>query len=81
MVYGVGEFGSYLQTSNGFFDAARAGYEPSATTFHDGFAIEPVAENEIFGNNAALGCHLANFAYFNQDVALWDAAAKKIVKG
>ncbi len=42
---------------------------------------KPVAENEIFGNNAAIGCHLANFSYFNNDVAIWDAAAKKIVKG
>lgn len=41
----------------------------------------PVAENEIFGNNAAIGCHLANYAYFNKAVAVWDATAKKIVKG
>jgi predicted dehydrogenase len=42
---------------------------------------KPVVENEVFGNNAAIGCHLANFSYFNQDVAVWDASAKKIVKG
>lgn len=42
---------------------------------------KPVAENEVFGNNAAIGCHLANFSYFNNDVAVWDANAKKIVKG
>ena len=42
---------------------------------------KPVAENEVFGNNAAIGCHLANFAYFNNDVAIWDGNAKKIVKG
>ena len=42
---------------------------------------KPVAENEVFGNNAAIGCHLANFSYFNKSVAVWDAAAKKIVKG
>jgi predicted dehydrogenase len=42
---------------------------------------KPVAENEIFGNNAAIGCHLANFSYFNNDVAIWDDKAKKIVKG
>jgi len=34
----------------------------------------------VFGNNAAIGCHLSNFAYFNKDVAVWDAAAKKIIK-
>jgi predicted dehydrogenase len=42
---------------------------------------KPVAENEIFGNNAAIGCHLANFSYFNKTVAVWDAGSKKIVKG
>jgi predicted dehydrogenase len=42
---------------------------------------KPVVENEIFGNNAAIGCHLANFSYFNKTVAVWDPAQKKIVKG
>jgi len=42
---------------------------------------KPVVENEIFGNHAAIGCHLANFAYANQAVAVWDEAANKIVKG
>lgn len=42
---------------------------------------KPVVENEIFGNNAAIGCHLANFSYFNKCVAVWDAGSKKIVKG
>jgi predicted dehydrogenase len=42
---------------------------------------KPVVENEVFGNNAAIGCHLANYSYFNNDVAIWDASAKKIVKG
>jgi predicted dehydrogenase len=40
-----------------------------------------VTENEIFGNNAAIGCHLSNFAYFNKCIAVWDPAAMKIVKG
>src|SRR5256885_7961462 len=40
-----------------------------------------VVENEIFGNNAAIGCHMANYAYFNKAVAVWDAAGKKIVRG
>jgi len=39
---------------------------------------KPVVENEIFGNNAALGCHLANYSYFNKSTAVWDAGAKKI---
>jgi hypothetical protein len=35
----------------------------------------------VFGNHAAIGCHLANYSYFNKNVAIWDGAAKKIVKG
>ena len=42
---------------------------------------QPVVENEVFGNHAAIACHLANYAYFNQAVAVWDEKAKKIVKG
>src|SRR5215831_13317635 len=35
-------------------------------------------ENEEFGNNAALGCHLANYSYLNRTAAVWDADAKQI---
>ena len=42
---------------------------------------KPVVENEVFGNHAAIGCHLANFAYFNKSVAVWSDKEKKIVKG
>jgi predicted dehydrogenase len=42
---------------------------------------KPVVENEIFGNHAALGCHLANYAYFNKCIAVWDDVGRKIVKG
>jgi predicted dehydrogenase len=41
----------------------------------------PTVENEVFGNNAAIGCHLANYSYFNKKIAVWDGAAKKIVNG
>jgi predicted dehydrogenase len=39
---------------------------------------EPVAENEIFGNHAAIACHMANHSYFHHSVANWDEAAKAI---
>jgi predicted dehydrogenase len=39
---------------------------------------KPCVENEVFGNNAAIGCHLANNSYFNKRPAIWDANAKKI---
>lgn len=41
---------------------------------------KPVVENEVFGNNTAIGCHLSNFSYFNKSMAVWDASANKIVK-
>jgi predicted dehydrogenase len=39
---------------------------------------QPSVEDATFGNNAAIGCHLANYSYFNRSVAIWDGAAKKI---
>ena len=39
---------------------------------------KPTVENEEFGNNAAIGCHLANYAYFKNTIATWDANAKAI---
>jgi len=65
--------------------ATPPGYDPvpdhQAHFFNAVRSRKPVVENEVFGNNAAIGCHLANFAYFNKAVALWDPNAKKIVKG
>ena len=39
---------------------------------------KPTVENEVFGNHAAIGCHLANHAYFRNTIATWDAGARKI---
>lgn len=39
---------------------------------------EHVVEDEVFGNNAATGCHLANYSYFHRAVATWDAETKTI---
>jgi len=65
--------------------ATPPGYDPvpdhQAHFFKAVRSRKPVVENEVFGNNAAIGCHLANFAYFNKAVALWDPNSKKIVKG
>jgi predicted dehydrogenase len=38
----------------------------------------PTVENEEFGNHAAIGCHLANYAYFKNTIATWDDSAKTI---
>ncbi len=35
-------------------------------------------EDEVFGNNAAIGCHLANQSFFHQSIAAWDAQSRTI---
>jgi hypothetical protein len=37
-----------------------------------------VVEDEVFGNNAAIACHMANHSYFNRTVSAWDEATKTI---
>jgi hypothetical protein len=39
---------------------------------------EHVVEDEVFGNNTAIGCHMANHSYLHGAVATWDAATKTI---
>jgi len=39
---------------------------------------EHAVEDEIFGNNAAIACHMANHSYFHHGVAQWHAAAQEI---
>jgi predicted dehydrogenase len=39
---------------------------------------EKVLEDEVFGNNTATACHMANHSYFNHAVAAWDADSKTI---
>lgn len=40
---------------------------------------KPVVEDAIFGNNAALACHMANEAYFRNAPVVWDEAKGEIV--
>jgi len=49
-----------------------------ATFFNAVRTRKPTVENEEFGNHAAIGCHLANYAYFKNTIATWDAATKTI---
>ena len=35
-------------------------------------------EDEIFGNNAAISCHMANYSYFRNQPAVWDPQARRI---
>ncbi len=39
---------------------------------------KPVVEDAVFGNHAALACHMANESYFRQKQVFWDEATKTI---
>lgn len=39
---------------------------------------KPVTEDVHFGNNTAIGCHMANDAYFRGSAVRWNAAKRKI---
>ena len=39
---------------------------------------KPVAEDVVFGHNAALACHMANESYFRRSGVHWDEASKTI---
>ena len=62
--------------------AAPQGYNDTADHIANFFSAvetrEHVVEDEVFGNNAAIACHMANHSYFHRIVAQWDAAAKTI---
>ena len=72
--YSVDDEGESFTVPKGYSDVS----DHEANFFNAVRTRKPVVENEIFGNNAALGCHLANYSYFNKTIAVWDAAAKKI---
>ena len=73
----VDQEGESFATPHGYSDVV----DHEANFFNAIRTRKPVVENEIFGNHAAVGCHLSNFAYFNKSIAMWDPKAKKIVKG
>ena len=62
--------------------SAPQGYDDSADHIANFFrAVETrqdVVEDEVFGNNAAIACHMANHSYFHRSTATWDAAAQNI---
>jgi len=39
---------------------------------------KPVTEDAVFGNHAAIACHMANESYFRRKPVMWDAASKTI---
>src|ERR1700687_2713608 len=74
LVFRVDETEESFVSPPGYSDLA----DHQANLFNAVRTRKPTGEDEEFGNNAAIGCHLANYAYFNKTVAVWDAAAKKI---
>ncbi len=49
--------------------------------FHSVRTRKESVQDATFGHHAALGCHMANYSYFNQTMATWDAQAKKMQSG
>jgi predicted dehydrogenase len=39
---------------------------------------KPVVEDAVFGNHAAIACHMANESYFSKKPVLWDEASKTL---
>jgi predicted dehydrogenase len=39
---------------------------------------KPVAEDAVFGNHAAIACHMANESYFRKRPVYWDAEARNL---
>jgi predicted dehydrogenase len=39
---------------------------------------KPVAEDAVFGNHAAIACHMANESYFRKAPVYWDSASRTI---
>ena len=62
--------------------SAPRGYDDTADHIANFFRAvetrEHVVEDEIFGNHAAIACHMANHSYFHHAIATWDAAAQNI---
>jgi len=58
------------------------GYDDTAAHLANFFRAvetrEKVLEDEVFGNNTSIACHMANHSYFNRTVAVWDAETKTI---
>jgi hypothetical protein len=70
----VDEEGETFGVPPGYSDLA----DHQANFFSSVRTRQKTVENEEFGNNAAIGCHLANYSYFKETTALWDGQGRKI---
>jgi predicted dehydrogenase len=62
--------------------SAPQGYDDTADHIANFFQAvetrEHVVEDEVFGNHAAIACHMANYSYFNHAIATWDSTSQSI---
>jgi predicted dehydrogenase len=62
--------------------SAPLGYDDTADHIANFFRAvdtrEHLIEDEVFGNNAAIACHMANHSYFQRNVASWDTSSRSI---
>ena len=62
--------------------SAPHGYDDTADHIANFFRAvetrEHVVEDEVFGNNVAIACHMANHSYFHRNVATWDSSSQTI---
>ena len=61
---------------------APAGYDDTRDHLWNFFqsvkSRRPPVEDAVFGNNAAIAIHMANFSYFNKSAAVWDEGSRRI---
>jgi predicted dehydrogenase len=69
----LGEVETY-SAPHGYDDTA----DHLANFFHAVETREHLVEDEVFGNHAAISCHMANHSYFQRAIATWDDTAKTI---
>ena len=72
--YSVDTEGESFQPPPGYNDTP----DHLANFFNSVRTRKSPVENEVFGNNASIGCHLSNYSYFNKTVAVWNEASKTI---
>lgn len=49
-----------------------------ANFFNSVKSRKPVTEDAVFGNHAAVACHMANESYFQRRQVFWDEATRSI---
>ncbi len=63
--------------------SAPRGYDDTADHIANFFRAvdtrEHVVEDEVFGNHAAIACHMANESYFRKKTVYWDQSTRSIV--